>query len=71
MNLFADIIMSIVCMTIMFPLFFFFLSAPRNTGCAKQQLDDAMGSFRDVGFINYFGMQRFGNSVIATYMVGK
>ncbi|XP_072025722.1 pseudouridylate synthase 7 homolog isoform X2 [Amphiura filiformis] len=47
-----------------------FVIVLRNAQCSEQQLTEAMTSFKDVGFINYFGMQRFGNSSIATYMVG-
>ncbi|XP_030828724.1 pseudouridylate synthase 7 homolog [Strongylocentrotus purpuratus] len=38
---------------------------------SKEQINHAMSSLRDAGFINYFGMQRFGNSLIATYHVGR
>nr|XP_054749826.1 pseudouridylate synthase 7 homolog [Lytechinus pictus] len=38
---------------------------------SREQINRAMTSLSDVGFINYFGMQRFGNSLISTYHVGR
>ena len=34
-------------------------------------IQEAMCSLRDAGFINYFGMQRFGTSTVPTYDVGR
>ena len=45
--------------------------------CRKVHCDDddvisvAMASLRDTGFINYYGMQRFGTSTIPTHHVGR
>lgn len=33
-------------------------------------LSQAMDTLRSRGFLNYFGMQRFGNSLLGTHMVG-
>ena len=47
------------------------------TVCRKVQCGDddvintAMASLRDLGFINYYGMQRFGTSTIPTHHVGR
>ncbi|XP_060080963.1 pseudouridylate synthase 7 homolog [Ylistrum balloti] len=35
------------------------------------KIDKAMMSLRDYGFINYFGMQRFGTTSIPTYHIGR
>ncbi|XP_072181855.1 pseudouridylate synthase 7 homolog [Diadema setosum] len=43
----------------------------RMVKASQEQIDTAMSALRDSGFINYFGMQRFGNSLIATYLVGR
>uniref|UniRef100_A0A8C4Q4J6 Pseudouridine synthase 7 n=1 Tax=Eptatretus burgeri TaxID=7764 RepID=A0A8C4Q4J6_EPTBU len=43
----------------------------RNISGSKEQVDKAMCSLRDVGFINYYGMQRFGTTAIPTYMIGR
>ncbi len=43
----------------------------RDVDGTQEQIDHAMISMRDVGFINYFGMQRFGNSQVATHLVGR
>uniref|UniRef100_UPI00358EDF4B pseudouridylate synthase 7 homolog isoform X1 n=3 Tax=Myxine glutinosa TaxID=7769 RepID=UPI00358EDF4B len=43
----------------------------RNISGSKEQVDNAMCSLRDVGFINYYGMQRFGTTAIPTYMIGR
>ena len=43
----------------------------RDVDGTQEQIDRAMISMRDVGFINYFGMQRFGNSQVATHLVGR
>lgn len=37
----------------------------------SDQVDSLLVSLRDKGFINYFGMQRFGTSTIPTYTIGR
>jgi len=37
----------------------------------KSEIEKMMRSFSSCGFINYFGMQRFGTSTVPTYVVGK
>ena len=39
--------------------------------CDDHVIQEAMCSLRDAGFINYFGMQRFGTSTVPTYNVGR
>ncbi|XP_055509174.1 pseudouridylate synthase 7 homolog isoform X1 [Leucoraja erinacea] len=43
----------------------------RNITGSNQQIEHAMTSLRDIGFINYYGMQRFGTTAVPTYHVGK
>ncbi|XP_038667541.1 pseudouridylate synthase 7 homolog isoform X3 [Scyliorhinus canicula] len=43
----------------------------RNITGSNQQVAQAMTSLRDIGFINYYGMQRFGTTAVPTYQVGK
>lgn len=49
-----------------------FTIALRNVGASNEILDKAMSSLRDNGFINYYGLQRFGTiAAIPTYLIGK
>ncbi|XP_078409315.1 pseudouridylate synthase 7 homolog isoform X1 [Cetorhinus maximus] len=43
----------------------------RNITGSNEQVEQAMTSLRDIGFINYYGMQRFGTTAVPTYHVGK
>ncbi|KAM3924768.1 pseudouridylate synthase 7 homolog [Leptodactylus fuscus] len=43
----------------------------RNITGTDEQVDQAMNSLRDIGFINYYGMQRFGTTAVPTYQVGS
>ncbi|XP_075455792.1 pseudouridylate synthase 7 homolog isoform X2 [Ascaphus truei] len=43
----------------------------RNITGTNEQVEEAMSSLRDVGFINYYGMQRFGTTAVPTYLVGR
>ncbi|KAJ8269803.1 hypothetical protein COCON_G00124100 [Conger conger] len=43
----------------------------RNISGTEEQVTQAMSSLRDVGFINYYGMQRFGTTAVPTYQVGR
>ena len=43
----------------------------RKVSCDNHVIDERMTSLRDRGFVNYFGMQRFGTTTIPTYHVGK
>ena len=43
----------------------------RNVSCETEAIGEAVTSLRANGFLNYFGMQRFGTSAIPTYSVGK
>ncbi|KAL4625058.1 pseudouridylate synthase 7-like [Arapaima gigas] len=43
----------------------------RNISGTEEQVDQAMTSLRDTGFINYYGMQRFGTTAVPTYQVGR
>lgn len=40
------------------------------TGC-DELIGVAMKSLRDVGFINYYGMQRFGTTRVTTHNIGR
>jgi tRNA pseudouridine13 synthase len=39
-------------------------------GCSEEEVVAALESLRDHGFINYYGMQRFGTGTVATQKVG-
>ena len=41
------------------------------TDLDEEDLKAAFSSFCDIGFINYFGMQRFGSNKTCTYEIGK
>ncbi|XP_028814111.1 pseudouridylate synthase 7 homolog isoform X2 [Denticeps clupeoides] len=43
----------------------------RNITGSDEQVQQAMTSLRDTGFINYYGMQRFGTTAVPTYQVGR
>ncbi|XP_069085955.1 pseudouridylate synthase 7 homolog [Pleurodeles waltl] len=43
----------------------------RNITGTDEQVEEAMNSLRDVGFVNYYGMQRFGTTAVPTYLVGR
>ncbi|KAJ8371780.1 hypothetical protein AAFF_G00302240 [Aldrovandia affinis] len=43
----------------------------RNISGTEQQVNQALTSLRDTGFINYYGMQRFGTTAVPTYQVGR
>ena len=43
----------------------------RSVSCDDHVIQEKMTSLRDNGFINYFGMQRFGTSTVPTYHVGR
>lgn len=48
-----------------------FLITLRNVVADKEAIDAAMTSLRDQGFVNYYGMQRFGTSSLSTHEIGK
>ncbi|XP_005377303.1 PREDICTED: pseudouridylate synthase 7 homolog isoform X2 [Chinchilla lanigera] len=43
----------------------------RNITGTDDQVQQAMNSLKDIGFINYYGMQRFGTTAVPTYQVGR
>ncbi|XP_063783104.1 pseudouridylate synthase 7 homolog isoform X2 [Pseudophryne corroboree] len=43
----------------------------RNISGTTEQVEQAMTSLRNTGFINYYGMQRFGTTAVPTYQVGR
>jgi len=43
----------------------------RNVTGSDELIDTAMKSLRSVGFINYYGMQRFGTTRVTTHNVGR
>ncbi|XP_073688208.1 pseudouridylate synthase 7 homolog isoform X2 [Garra rufa] len=43
----------------------------RNISGSLEQVEQAMTSLRDSGFINYYGMQRFGTTAVPTHRVGR
>uniref|UniRef100_A0A8C5L3K1 Pseudouridylate synthase 7 n=1 Tax=Jaculus jaculus TaxID=51337 RepID=A0A8C5L3K1_JACJA len=43
----------------------------RNITGTDEQVQQAMNSLKEIGFINYYGMQRFGTTSVPTYQVGR
>lgn len=43
----------------------------RNISGSDEQVQQAMTSLKQTGFINYFGMQRFGTTAVPTQQVGR
>ncbi|XP_043083526.1 pseudouridylate synthase 7 homolog isoform X2 [Puntigrus tetrazona] len=43
----------------------------RNISGSQEQVEQAMTSLKETGFINYYGMQRFGTTAIPTHRVGR
>ena len=43
----------------------------RDLSESDEQIDLCCRSLQEKGFINYFGLQRFGTGVIPTYAIGK
>ncbi|XP_059568760.1 pseudouridylate synthase 7 homolog isoform X2 [Myotis daubentonii] len=43
----------------------------RNITGTDGQVEQAMNSLKEIGFINYYGMQRFGTTAVPTYQVGR
>ncbi|XP_021517118.1 pseudouridylate synthase 7 homolog isoform X2 [Meriones unguiculatus] len=43
----------------------------RNITGTDEQVQQAMQSLKETGFINYYGMQRFGTTAVPTYQVGR
>ncbi|XP_051548693.1 pseudouridylate synthase 7 homolog isoform X2 [Myxocyprinus asiaticus] len=43
----------------------------RNISGSQEQVEQAMTSLKDTGFINYYGMQRFGTTAVPTHQVGR
>lgn len=49
-----------------------FRIALRQVTASEAVINECLAKFKDTGFINYFGTQRFGNSAtIPTYVIGK
>ncbi|XP_052029015.1 pseudouridylate synthase 7 homolog isoform X1 [Apodemus sylvaticus] len=43
----------------------------RNITGTDEQVRQAMQSLKETGFVNYYGMQRFGTTAVPTYQVGR
>jgi len=43
----------------------------RNVSVEDGVIDEAIKALRQSGFINYFGMQRFGTAAAPTHAIGK
>ena len=43
----------------------------RNVAADDSVIDEAVKALKQSGFINYFGMQRFGTAAAPTYAIGK
>lgn len=69
-NKFTVVLRWVTCLTIRLPptLSRWFY---RNVSCDDHVISKAVKSLGELGFINYFGMQRFGTSSIPTHHVGR
>ncbi|MGH0185630.1 UNVERIFIED_CONTAM: hypothetical protein FKN15_018292 [Acipenser sinensis] len=47
------------------------IAVQKNISGSNEQVEQAMISLRETGFINYYGMQRFGTTAVPTYQVGR
>ena len=47
------------------------LQVSRNVSCDDHVVSEAVKSLSENGFVNYFGMQRFGTSTIKTHQIGR
>lgn len=43
----------------------------RNISGTDEQVNQALTSLKQTGFINYYGMQRFGTTAVPTQQVGR
>ncbi|KAM4619370.1 LOW QUALITY PROTEIN: pseudouridylate synthase 7 homolog [Polymixia lowei] len=43
----------------------------RNISGTEEQVQQAMTSLKETGFINYYGMQRFGTTAVPTHQIGR
>lgn len=43
----------------------------RNISGTDEQVNRALTSLKQTGFINYYGMQRFGTTAVPTQQVGR
>ena len=48
-----------------------FIVTLRDVQGESEDIEQAMKSLRDVGFINYYGLQRFGTSAVPTHHIGE
>ena len=48
-----------------------FVVVLRNVDGSDEQIEAGMSSLKDIGFINYYGLQRFGSSRNATHAIGE
>lgn len=49
---------------------YFALSLCSEVEGSEEDIDASVQSLRDHGFINYFGLQRFGSSPVASHEIG-
>lgn len=45
--------------------------ACRRVSCDDHVIKESFASLKEVGFVNYFGMQRFGTSGVPTHRIGR
>lgn len=43
----------------------------RNVTQSRSQIEDSLTSVKETGFLNYYGLQRFGTSSIPTFHIGR
>ena len=47
------------------------LHAYRNVTGSDDMINQGLESLKEMGFINYYGMQRFGTTSVPTHHIGK
>lgn len=48
-----------------------FIITLRDVQGEREDIEQAMTSLKEVGFINYYGLQRFGTSAVPTHYIGE
>lgn len=50
---------------------YYVVCASRNVTGTEEQIEGAMTSLKENGFLNYYGLQRFGTQSVPTHHIGR
>lgn len=67
----ATYLLIVKLMSVYFFYWFLFFLHYRNISGTDEQVNEALTSLKQTGFINYYGMQRFGTTAVPTQQVGR